>query len=108
MVVLSWFFLTYGKPQIQETWILPRSSSRSRSCHEIASTNSVGTPRFCPMNAESALQKDSAILAWQDVNLNTTDPISRLSYAPAPGAETFIDWPGLQEYKPGIQKWCAS
>ncbi len=26
------------------------------------------------MNAERALQKDSAISAWQDVNLNTTDP----------------------------------
>jgi len=26
------------------------------------------------MNAERALQKDSAISAWQDVNLNTRDP----------------------------------
>src|SRR6267142_5944323 len=104
MVVLSWFFLTYGKPQIQQTWILPRSSSRSRSCHEIASTNSVGTPRFCPMNAERALQKDSAISAWQDVNLNTIDPFRDYLTRRCTGTETFIDWSGLQEYKPGIQK----
>ena len=37
--------------------------------------NSVGIANLSPMNAASALQNDSAISAWQEVNLNTRDPI---------------------------------
>jgi hypothetical protein len=37
--------------------------------------NSVGIANLSPMNFASALQNDSAISAWQEVNLNTTDPI---------------------------------
>src|SRR5207244_8522573 len=63
-----------GKTANPTNMNLTRSSNRSLSCHGISSMNSDGVDNLSPMNAASALQNDSAISAWQELNLNTTDP----------------------------------